>query len=49
MISFYILAKKLILKHKGLPDANVVSINKKEYGFEAKFFVKIHKVFKSNN
>ena len=49
MISFYILAKKFFLKHKGLPDAKVVSINKKEYGFEVKFFVKIHKAFKSNN
>ena len=33
MISFYIISKLFYLKHKGLSDAGVVSITKKEYGF----------------
>ena len=37
MIKFYILSKGLRLKHKGLFDARVESITKKEYGFEKYF------------
>ena len=33
MISFYILSTRFFLKRKGLSDAGVVSITKKEYGF----------------
>ena len=32
--------ERFVLKGKGLSDAVVVSINKKEYGFEVKFFCK---------
>ena len=46
MISFYIYSKKIFLKRKGLSDAMVASITKKEYGFCSIFFVKIHKIFK---
>ena len=38
MISFYILSKRLFLKPKGLSDARVASINKKEYGFAVHLF-----------
>ena len=48
MISFYILSERFLLKRKGLSDARVASITKKEYGFGVIFFVKIHKVFKDN-
>ena len=50
MISFYILSKRLSLKRKGLSNARVVSITKKEYGFAVNFFEKTHtdKVFKVN-
>ena len=41
MISFYILSKRLDLKRKGLPDARVLSLTKKEYGFCSTFFVNI--------
>ena len=34
----------MILKRKGLSDARVVSITKKEYDFAIHFFVKICKV-----
>ena len=33
MISFYIISKRFFLKRKGLSDAKVLSLNKKEYGF----------------
>ena len=33
MISFYIPSKRFFLKYKGLSDARVASITKKEYGF----------------
>ena len=33
MISFYILPKRFFLKRKGLSDAIVAKITKKEYGF----------------
>ena len=48
MISFYVLSERFFLKRKGLSDARVASITKKEYGFAVCFFVKIHKVFKVN-
>ena len=38
MISFYILSKGFFLKRKGLSDARVVSITKKEYGFAVHFY-----------
>ena len=37
MISFYFLSERLFLKCKGLSDARVVSITKKEYVFEVHF------------
>ena len=37
MISFYILSKRFFLKWKGLSDARVVSITKKEYNFTVHF------------
>ena len=33
IISFFILSKQFLLKSKGLSDARVVSVTKKEYGF----------------
>ena len=48
MISFYILSKRFPLKRKELSDARVVSVIKNEYGFAVYFFVKIHKVVKTN-
>ena len=36
MISFYILSKRLFLK--GLSDASVASLTKKEYGFAVHFY-----------
>ena len=36
MISFYIISKRFFLKRKGLSDARVASITKKEYGFAVK-------------
>ena len=33
MISFYILSNKFFLKRKGLSDARVVSVTKKDYGY----------------
>ena len=38
MISFYILSKRF-LRHEGLSDARIASINKKENGFAVHFFV----------
>ena len=38
MINFYILSKRFFLKCKELPDARVVSITKKEYGFVVHFY-----------
>ena len=37
MISFYILSEIFVLKRKGLSDARVASITKKEYGFTVHF------------
>ena len=37
MISFHILSIRFFLKRKGLSDAKVASITKKEYGFEVHF------------
>ena len=37
MISFYILSIWFFLKRKGLSDARVASITKKEYGFAVHF------------
>ena len=37
VIDFYILSKRLFLKHKGLSDARALSITKKEYGFVLHF------------
>ena len=34
----YILSKRFFLKYKGLSDARVVSVTKKEYGFVVHFF-----------
>ena len=39
MISFYILSKRFFLRHEGLSDARIASINKKENGFAVHFFV----------
>ena len=48
MISFDTLSTRFFAKCKGLSDARVASIIKKEYGFAVHFFVKIYKVFKAN-
>ena len=45
MTSFSILSTRFFLKRKGLSEARVVSITKKEYGFLV-HFIKIHKVLK---
>ena len=37
MISFYILFKRFFLKRKGLSDARVASVTKKECGFAVHF------------
>ena len=37
MITFYIFCKRLYPKDKGLSDARVVSLTKKEYGFAVHF------------
>ena len=37
MISFYVLCKRLSLKHEELSDARVISISEKEYGFTVHF------------
>ena len=34
MISFYILSQRIFLKRKGLSDAKVASITRKEYGLQ---------------
>ena len=47
MISFYIISKRFFLKHKGLSDARVASITKKEYGFAVNFLKKFVKFLKS--
>ena len=41
MISFYILSKRFFLRCKGLSDARVASIAKKEYDF-AVHFLTVH-------
>ena len=48
MISFDIISKRFFLKHKGLSDAKVLSITKKEYSFAVNFFWRIYKAFKVN-
>ena len=48
MISSHILSIRFFLKCKGLSDARVTSITKKEYGFAVHFFVKINKILKVN-
>ena len=47
MISFYILSIRSFLKRKGLSDARVVSITKKEYGFLLHFLGRLIKSLKS--
>ena len=37
VVSYYILSKRFFLKRKGLFDARVASITKKEYGFAVNF------------
>ena len=37
MINFHILTERFFLKRKGLSDARVASITKKEYGFDVHF------------
>ena len=44
MISFCILSKRLFLRSKGLSDARVVIISKKENGFKEQFLI-IHSLF----
>ena len=44
MISFYILSTRFFLKCKGLSDARVASVTKKEYGFAVHFLCKVFKV-----
>ena len=44
---FILFLKDFVLKCKGLSDARVTSINKKEHGF-AVHFLKSHKFFKGN-
>ena len=39
MISFYSLCKTLSLKSKGLSDARLALITKKEYGFAEHFYI----------
>ena len=46
MIRFYISFKRFFMKCKGLFDAKVISITKKEYGFCSTLSAKIHEVFK---
>ena len=50
MIRFYILSKRFLLKCKGLSEARVLSVTKKEYGFAKNFGddSMIHKVFTTN-
>ena len=38
MINFYIFLKRFFSKRKGLSDARVALITKKEYGFAVHFF-----------
>ena len=47
MISCYILSIRSFLKRKGLSDARVVSITKKEYGFLLHFLWRLIKSLKS--
>ena len=47
MISFYIPSERFFPKHKGLSDARVVSITKKEYGFAVHFLYRFIKFLKS--
>ena len=37
MIGFYVLSKRIFLKHKEFSDARLVSITKNEYGFAVHF------------
>ena len=47
MIIFYILSEIFLLKRKGLSDARVTSITKKEYGFAVQFLYRFIKSWKS--
>ena len=47
MISFYVLSERFFLKRKGLSDATVASITKKEYGFAVHFLERFIKSLKS--
>ena len=47
MVSFYILSKRFFLKRKGLSDARVASVTKKEYGFAVHFLQKLLKYLNS--
>ena len=44
MLSFHILSNTLRLKRKGLFDAKVVSITKKEYGFAVQFIYSLESI-----
>ena len=46
MISLYVLSKRFFLKFKGISEAKVASITKKELGLR-KRFVEIHNFLKS--
>ena len=39
MISFYILPTRFFLKRKGIYDARLTSITRKEYGFVVHFYI----------
>ena len=39
MVSFYIISERFLLKRKGLSDARVASMTKKEYGFSVQFYI----------
>ena len=43
MISFSIISERFFLKRKGLSDARVASITKKEYGFAVHFLLSLIK------
>ena len=47
LVSYYIPSKRFPLKLKGIFDARVISINKKEYGFAVYFLEKFIKPLKS--
>ena len=45
---FYYIFKKKFLNLKGLPDASVASLTKKEYGSAVHFFVDLNETFRVN-